>query len=241
MTILDRNSPIPLYYQLKNILLAKIETAVWQPGDLIPSELELQEKYELSRTTVRQTLSELVNDGWLNRHRGRGTFVTRPKMTHDPVRRLGATEYLQQQGIQPGWRLISADWATPADTVYTRLKVRDSEKIYRIHRLRLANKEPIGFHYAYLPAFMVAYINEDALNQGGSLRYLRSAPQMEGSLAHRSIEATLADDAEINQLGSGKGDPILAIERIILAADDTPIELLWAAYRGDRFKYQISI
>ena len=99
MTVLDRNSPIPLYYQLKNVLLTKIQQSEWQAGDLIPSEQELQETFGLSRTTVRQTLSELVNEGWLSRHRGRGTFVTHPTMTHNPIRRLGASEYLEQQGF----------------------------------------------------------------------------------------------------------------------------------------------
>ena len=241
MTILDRSSPIPLYYQLKNILLQKIEEQEWQIGDLIPSEQELQDTFGLSRTTVRQTLSELVNEGWLNRHRGRGTFVTRPKMTHDPVRRLGASDYLQQQGIQPSWRVIETGWCEPPDGVRDRLHLPDDARVYRIHRLRLANGEPIGYHYAYLPEAVVGYINEAALMDGGSLRYLRGAPQMENSIANRTIEATIADEPEIRQLGAKRGEAILVIERTILAVDGTPLELLWAAYRGERFKYQIKL
>lgn len=241
MTVLDRNSPIPLYFQLKNILLEKIEQAEWKAGEIIPSEQELQEAYGLSRTTVRQTLSELVNEGRLNRHRGRGTFVSPPQMTHNPVQRLGATEYLAQQGIQTGWELLSADWVEPPDGVRDRLQVKKQVRIYRIHRLRLANHETIGYHYAYLPAFIVPYINQDKLTEGGSLRYLRDAPPMAESLAHRTIEATIATEPEVNQLGAKTGEPILAIERLIVAANGKPLELLWAAYRGDRFKYQITI
>ncbi|MEM7114541.1 MAG: GntR family transcriptional regulator [Chloroflexota bacterium] len=241
MTVLDRSSPIPLYFQLKNILLEKIEQAEWEAGELIPSEQELQDTYGLSRTTVRQTLSELVNEGRLNRHRGRGTFVSPPQMTHNPVQRLGATEYLAQQGIKTGWQLISADWAEPPEGVRERLQLGKQAQVYRIHRLRLANEETIGYHYAYLPEFIVSHVNKAQLTTGGSLRYLRDAPQMADSLAHRTIEATVAASAEVAQLGAQMGDPILAIERLIVAADGTPLELLWAAYRGDRFKYQITI
>ena len=241
MTILDRNSPIPLYFQLKNVLLQKIEQAEWQAGDLIPSEQELQDIFGLSRTTVRQTLSELVNEGWLDRHRGRGTFVTSPKMTHDPLRRLGASDYLEQQGIEPGWRVVEIGWCEPPDGVRERLQLPENARVYRIHRLRLANGQPIGYHYAYLPEAVVGYVNEAALTDGGSLRYLRGAPQMEGSVASRTIEAALADEPEMAQLGAKRGEAILVIERTILAADGTPLELLWAAYRGDRFKYQITI
>ena len=241
MTVLDRNSPIPLYFQLKNVLLQKIEQDEWQTGDLIPSEQELQDTFGLSRTTVRQTLSELVNEGWLNRHRGRGTFVMRPKMTHDPLRRWGASEYLEQQGIEPGWQVVEMGWCEPPDGVRERLQLAEDARVYRIHRLRLANGQPIGYHYAYLPEALAGYINEAALTDGGSLRYLRGAPQMENSLAQRTIEATTADEPEVAQLAAKRGEAILVIERMILADDGTPLELLWAAYRGDRFKYQVTV
>ncbi len=241
MTILDRESPIPLYYQLKQILLEKINGAEWKPGDLIPSEQELQESFGLSRTTVRQTLSEMVHEGLLNRQRGRGTFVAFPQMTHDPAKRLGWSEYLQEQGIEPGWQMIEAGWTDPPDGVRAKLGIKENGRIYRIHRLRLANGTPIGYHYAYLPEFMVEYINEDDFSNGGSLRYMRKAPQMNRSLANRTIEATLADKPEMALLGAKKGAPILTIERIVKAEDGTPLELLWAAYLGERFKYQVTI
>ena len=240
MTI-DRSSPIPLYFQLKQILLAQIEREKWRTGDLIPSEQELQDTYGLSRTTVRQTLSELANEGRLTRQRGRGTFVTRPKFAHDPAVRPGATGYMAQEGIEPGWKLISADWAKPPDGVCERLQIGEEERVFRIHRLRLANGEPIGYHYAYVPKSIEPYINRDAFIQGGSLRYLRNLPQMENSRAERIIEAASANGPEIEQLNAKPGDPILAIERIVTAVDGAPIELLWAAYRGDRFKYRVTI
>lgn len=240
-TTIDRSSPIPLYFQLKQILSEKIQEEEWQAGDMIPSEQELQDLYGLSRTTVRQTLADMVNEGMLSRHRGRGTFVARKKMTHDPVNRLGASDYMEQQGITPGWEVIEKGWVEPPEGVRERLKLGEDAPVYRIHRMRLADGQPIGYHFAYLPEFVVPHINEDALTDGASLRYLRAAPQMEGSLAHRSIEATIADDPEVQMLNVKPGHPILAIERTITAVDGTVIELLWAAYRGDRFKYQITI
>jgi GntR family transcriptional regulator len=186
-------------------------------------------------------LAEMVNEGLLNRQRGRGTFVARKKMTHDPINRLGASEYMEQQGIEAGWQVIEHGWAEPPEGVRERLQTGIESRIYRVQRLRLADGEAIGYHFAYLPEFIVPHINIAALTEGGSLRYLRNAPQMEGSLAHRSIEACVADNPEIELLGVERGHPILAIERLVTAVDNTPIELLWAAYRGDRFKYQITI
>jgi GntR family transcriptional regulator len=241
-TTIDRTSPIPLYYQLKQILLEQIDAGQWRPGDLIPGEQELQDTYGLSRTTVRQTLADLANEGLLNRQRGRGTFITRPKFAHDPKVRPGAEGYIQSEGLVPGWQVISADWTDqPPEGVRDLLKIGQETPIFRIHRLRLANNDPIGYHFAYVPEPYANNLNLEKLTEGGSLRYLRDLPQMNNSVAQRTIEATLANGPEVSLLGAAPGEPILTIERIILAQDGTPIELLWAAYRGDRFKYQVTI
>ena len=241
-TTMDRTSPIPLYFQLKQLLLQQIEQGAWQPGDMIPGEQELQDTFGLSRTTVRQTLAELVNEGRLHRERGRGTFVTRPKFAHDPSVRPGAAGYLQSEGLTPGWRVVAADWISePPDGVRQRLKIDAAVRVFRIYRLRLANDEPIGYHFAYVPEAFVSHLNLEKLTEGGSLRYLRDVPQMHNSVAQRTIEATAAAAPEVSILGATAGEPILTIERLILAEDGTPIELLWAAYLGDRFKYQVTI
>lgn len=241
-TTIDRSSPVPLYYQLKQILVAKIDSNEWQLGDIIPSEQELQDTFQLSRTTVRQALAELVNEGRLSRQRGRGTFITKPKFAHDPNLRPDTVGYIQQVGLTPGWRVLSADWADEVpEGVRERLQLDKVKRIFRIHRLRLADNEAIGYHFAYLPEYVVRYLNLDALSEGGSMRYLRSLPQMEASHTMRTIEATLANGPEVALLGAVKGEPILTIERLITTTDGEPIELLWAAYRGDRFKYQITL
>ena len=242
MSTVDRSSPIPLYFQLKQILLEQIETGVWGPGDLIPGEQELQDTFGLSRTTVRQTLADLVNEGRLERQRGRGTFVTRPKFAHDPSIRPGAAGYIQSEGLTPGWRVIDADWVdAPPEGVRERLQIDGELRIFRIHRLRLANNEPIGYHYAYVPEPLVPHLNLEKLTEGGSLRYLREVPHMHHSVAQRVIEATAAGEPEVRLLGATVGAPILTIERILLSENGAPIELLWAAYLGDRFKYQVTI
>ena len=81
-TSIERESPIPLYYQLKQLLVERIKHNELQPGDIFPTEEQLQKKYQLSRTTVRQALKELEIEGLISRHRGRGTFVSRPKISH---------------------------------------------------------------------------------------------------------------------------------------------------------------
>lgn len=76
---LDKNTPIPLYFQLKGIILSDIQDNSFSVGDAIPTENELVEYYHISRSTVRQAISELVQEGWLTRKASKGTFLTKPE------------------------------------------------------------------------------------------------------------------------------------------------------------------
>jgi GntR family transcriptional regulator len=239
MPVIDRNSPLPLHYQLKQILLEKIESGEWKPNDLIPSEQELQTLFGLSRITVRQALSDLVYEGLLIRERGRGTFVAPPKMTHSPEERKSLTEFMMEKGIKPGWQVIEKGFVAANKEVAANLKLPSNSRVYRIRRLRLADDEVIGHHTAYLPESVSSKINEAGLLEGGSLNYIAHLPQMQTSHATRSIEAVAASDLDAKLLHLPLGSPVLMIQRVVLSAAGEPLEFLQARYRGDRFKYQI--
>jgi len=241
MKAIDRSSPIPMHYQLRQLLLAQIEAGAWKPGDLIPSEQELQETYGLSRTTVRQTLSELVFEGKLTRHRGKGTFVASGKFAHNPRNHQGLTYKLEEQGVKPGWQVLDERTVTAPAQVRAALNLPLRAHVTRIRRLRLADAEPIGHHTAYVPEAVAKHINRAALNEGESLRYLSHLPQLSESHASRTIEAVAADETDAKLLNVECESPILQIERVVFAADGAPLEYLQARYRGDRFKYQITL
>lgn len=239
MLSVDRSSPLPLHHQLKQRLLEKIESGEWKPNDLIPSEQELQDQFGLSRTTVRQALSDLTHEGLLVRERGRGTFVTPPKMTHSPDAHKGLTEFMLDQGITPGWKVLEKGFITADKETAVSLNLPAKSRVYRLRRLRLADEKPIGVHTAYLPEAVAAQINEAALLEGGSLQYISHLPQMMTSRARRTIEAVPASDADASLLQIPPGSPILQITRVVRSSSGEPLEYLQARYRGDRFKYQI--
>ncbi len=236
---LDRTSPLPLRYQLKQRLLEKIESGEWKPNDLIPSEQELQEMFGLSRITVRQALSDLVYEGLLLRERGRGTFVAPPKMTHSPEARHSLTEFMLEKGIRPGWQIIEQGFVEATKEIIARLRLPHNSRVYRIRRLRLANDEPIGHHTAFLPETLAGQIQQAVLLEGGSLNYISHLPQVQNSRASRSIEAVAASEIDARLLHMQPGSPVLMIQRTVFSPSSEPIEFLQARYRGDRFKYQI--
>lgn len=239
MTAIERNSPIPLYYQLKELLSDRINNGEWQVNDMLPTEEQLTERYGLSRTTVRQALRELELEGLISRHRGRGTFVSRPKVSHSPEPQHGLTDFLHQQGRIPGWRVISADWAPAPAEAAKGLQLEQGTAVFCLRRLRLADEEPIGYHVAYVSPAWAAAINPDLFESGGSLHYLNSQDQLAGSYADRTIEAIPAPEAVSEVLEVEVGSPLLTIRRLVTGRAGRPVEEMRAMYRGDRFQYQI--
>src|SRR5258708_39864193 len=114
MSAIYRNSPLPRYYQLKEIIRERIRSGEWKPGELIPSERELSEQYKISRMTARQAITELVNEGMFYREQGKGTFVSRHKITQQLIRLTGFTEDIKTRGQRPGTKVLSAQMS-PAD------------------------------------------------------------------------------------------------------------------------------
>lgn len=237
---IDRQSPLPLYYQLKQMLVEKIQAGQWNPGDILPTEKQLQNEHDLSRTTVRQAIRELELEGLVTRYRGKGTFVSEPKLTHSPEPHHSLAQYLIQQGKTPGWEVISKEWGSPTEEIAKRLKVSRDKQVFRLQRLRLSDNEPIGHHVTHVSPVFTEAIDEKSLSKGGSLNYLGNNSSLGNSRAVRTLEAVPANEEESALLSVNLGDPMLLVRRLVVSAEGVPIEDLHAIYRGDRFQYQIS-
>jgi GntR family transcriptional regulator len=236
---LDSKSPIPLYFQLKQILIEEIEKGTWNSGDMMPTEHQLQEQYNVSRTTVRQAMQELELEGKIIRYRGRGTFVAKPKVSHSPEHYPTLTDHLLEQGITPGWQVLSSEWQAAPHDIAEQLQIDPGERVFCLRRLRLENTEPIGYHTAYVSPHFADAIDEKHFAEGGSLRYLQNQELLEHSTATRVLEAVPATPEEADLLHVVKGAPMLLIRRVVISPDGQPIEAFRGIYRGDRFEYHI--
>lgn len=236
---IDRASPLPLYHQLYQVLLAKIEKGEWKPGETTPTEKDLSAQYDLSRTTVRQALQQLELDGYLSRRQGQGTFVTQPKMRHGPQRPFGISGYLREHGLQPGWRLLGMDRVKPPGKVATALGLSDKDEVLCVRRLRLADAEVIGLHTMYIRFPLADRIKPEAMTEGDSSLYYLESLGVTLNESHRILEAVAARKDEAKLLNIKEGAPLLMIQRTTTGADGKPVEFLRAVYRGDRFQYYV--
>jgi GntR family transcriptional regulator len=233
--------PLPLYFQLKQLLLERIHAGDWTPGALVPGERDLEEQYQVSRTVVRQALSALVNEGYLERHRGRGTFIAQRKTTLHPSRRMDMNEYMEQQGVLLGWSLVAYSQVAPPLIVQEALQLVTDHPVWRLQRLSMNGNEILGYHTAYIAHSAVPYVDQTHFEQGESLAYLFSYPNLNAARTTRLIAATLADNEDLEHLPVERLSPILHMERLSAQEDGTPIEFLMARFRGDRFKFRMTI
>ncbi|MFN3335935.1 MAG: GntR family transcriptional regulator, partial [Thermomicrobium sp.] len=137
----DPTNGVPKYRQLQHVLETMI--ANLQPGDLIPPERELEQRFGVSRVTVRQALHQLVLAGRLERVQGRGTFVARPKV-EQVLALTSFSEEMVQRGMRPGSRMLGVRQIPASETLAQRLQVAVDAPVIELCRLRLANDEPMA-------------------------------------------------------------------------------------------------
>jgi len=235
--IISRNSKIPLYYQLYNILLNNIKEGVWQPNDLLPSESELVDQYSLSRATVRQAFDMLVNQGYVYRRRGQGTFVARPTIEQNLVRIVSFWEDMKQRGLEPGTKVLEREIVSANEDLANELQVPEGEDLASIVRLRLADGEPMSVEYSYLVhRYCPGVLDQDYANN--SLRMmLREQFNVNLVYARQRIRAVPATEELAELLDIEHNSPLLHIERVTFSDQDIPIEYLQINLRGDRYTF----
>jgi GntR family transcriptional regulator len=235
MKRIDRNSKLPLYHQLYEILRSNIISGEWQPGDLIPPESELVERYQVSRTTVRQVLDLLANEGLIYREQGRGTFVAHPTVEHTLVRIVNFTEDMRVRGCEPSSKVLFSGLVPAPQDIAERLGIEPGEELARLERLRLADGEPMGIEESYLvhrycPGVLrgnyVSHSLREALARDYGIRWTHAKQSIRAILAPRDLAETL---------GIQPGAALLFIERVSYSQEGVPVEFLRIYYRADRY------
>ena len=225
---------MPKYYTVKRQLLDLIITMA--PGSPVPPERELARDYGTSRTTVRQALAELVVEGRLLRRQGKGTFVAKPKVAQ-ALELASYTEGMRAHGLHPQTRILEIGYMAADEDLATRLGIRAGARTLRIHRLRLADGEPMSVDTSHLPARRFPGLRKQ-LNRHSSLyETLASAYGVKLTEAEETIETVLADPHNADLLAVDVGLPLLLLSRHAVDTTGETVEWAQSWYRGDRYKF----
>ncbi|WP_079479112.1 phosphonate metabolism transcriptional regulator PhnF [Halobacillus salinus] len=234
--MLDKRSPMPMYYQIQEDLKQRMDSGEFVPGTMIPSERELSEHYDVSRMTVRQAMTNMVNDGYLYREKGKGTFVAEQKIEQPLQGMTSFTEDMKQRGMEASSRLISFETIPATVEIAKKLNLDESEDVFRVQRIRSADQKPMAVETTFLPVTLLPELTEEIV-QGSLYQYVEDKLGLSIEKATQMIEATVADDHQANLLEVPKNSAVLMIERNSILTDGTPFEVVKSAYRADRYKF----
>ncbi len=245
MNNFNRNKPVPLYYQLKEMIKQQIESKELKPRDCLPSEREYGEKFQISRMTVRQAITELVNEGLLYRQQGKGTFVAEPKIEQGLMKLTSFTEDMLRRGLEPSARLLSIQKCTADDRVASILKLGEmtpkQRQIIVIERLRLADGEPMAIETCHLSYASFPEILGEDLENKSLYKILETRYNICLERATQVIEPAVAKTEDAKLLNIQIGDSILVLGRTTFDQYDTPVEYVSSRYRGDRYKFFVEL
>lgn len=239
---IDPYDAVPKYFQLASILRQKIDDGEWKPRTSIPSERQLEVLYNISRTTIREAIDTLIQQGYLYREHGRGTFVSPQKLQKGLMELTSFSEDLLKRGIQPGQIIRSLERIIPPPKILQRLELAPGSSVLRIERIRLGNGIPIGLQISYLALREDQDISLEEMDGSGSLyRILQEKFNIIPTEADETLEVTLATPEEAKLLEINASDPLLLSERVLFSQDRKPVEFVKILYRGDRYRYFVHL
>jgi GntR family transcriptional regulator len=235
MNAIGHDSESPYYRQLYEILRKDILERHRPAGELLPSESELIDRYQVSRVTVRQAMDLLVQDGLVYRRRGLGTFVAAPKIEQGLTQIISFSEDMRRRGFQAETAILSTNLLSASKEIAEKLGIIPGEEIAFLQRLRLADGDPLSIESSHLvhrhcPGVLESdYAHNplrEALEYNYDLRLVR---------ATQVIRAIAASEDQAQKLSIAPGSPLFFIERISYSQYDRPIEFLQLYHRGDRY------
>ncbi len=239
---IDKSVPIPLYFQLKTLILEEIKAGNYKVGSIIPTEKEFSDAFLISRTTVRQAITELVQEGWLYRIKSKGTFIAQPKINQDFIKKLESfNDQIMRAGMTPSTEVLDLKTIRADSAVATNLKLKENDPVIYLYRKRLADGEPIVTIETYLPFSICAFVLEHDLSKERLYSILNQSTETAVFRVKRIVEAVEADKNDEIYLNIKEGKPIQHFSSVGYNAYDRPIEYSLARYRGDRNSFEITV
>jgi GntR family transcriptional regulator len=242
MDYLTRIEGVPLYVKIREAIRADINKGIVKRGEKLPSEDELASRYGVSRMTVRQGITDLIDEGLLYRRQGVGTFVAQLHVARDHSRLTNFFEISKENGVEVSERVLNLEVIPAKLQVAKALSLSEGEFVICIKTLRYTENVPVTIHEAYVPHKLFSQLLQADIDT--VTRDLWGFYEREGFKVKRAVqrlEARQADDEMASILAVEAGAPILYKERTLYADDGTPIEFLYCYNRGDMYSLTVTL
>ena len=233
---IDRGSVVPLYFQIRENLLAEIRSGRLKPGDALLSEQQLSTQLGVSRMTARQALQSLCSLGVAYRQQGKGTFVSRIKFEINFRHVQSFTEQMRSLGLSVHSKVLSLGVAPAPPEIAAALRIAPQSEIVRLERLRMAATLPVAIEWSHLPHHLCPGLTGHVSPEASLYETLGKHYGIRIQVADETVEVGLAEAEDARLLRVHKGSPLFLFTRVAYLADGQPIEYVKSRYRADRYK-----
>jgi GntR family transcriptional regulator len=226
-----------LYARIEETIATEIAQGEYRPGDQLPTEDELLQRFQVSRITVRRAIQNLVSRGLLEIRRGLGTFVMSPRIEAELTKLTGFVEDMNAAGRKATARMVGQGVVAASARVAERLQLAKGTKVMQIKRVRLADGTPISFDETYLPLPLGKQIVHNDLRLHPIFTLLEEEYGIPLVEADYELEAVIATKAVADALQVMVGSPIFQIERTSMTTGNRPVDYEVLSYRGELVRF----
>jgi GntR family transcriptional regulator len=231
----------PLYHQVYTVLREQLMEGRFTPDKALPGELELAEKFQVSRVTMRRALDELVREGLIERSRGRGSFArVQPGGGRVGADASGLLENLVNMGLKTKVAVVSMDMLPAPEDIAAHLGIKPGAQVLKTVRVRSIEAGPIALLTAFVPETIARSFSSKSLGQKPMLTLIEEAG-VAVARGEQAMSARLADADTAPLLEVAFGAPLLAVTRVVYDTKARPVQFLRGLYRPDRYEYRMTL
>lgn len=237
---MDKTSKVPLYLQLMEEIVKKIESRHYEVDAQLPSERELCDIYGVSRITIRQALKELEYEGYIYKLHGIGTFVASKSYNQNLAKLYSFTEEMEKLGKTPKTEVLSFSVIFVDERLARKMNIQPLDEVYKVVRLRIADDQPLMYETSYLPRKLFLNLTEADLKERPMYDIFHEDYQIGLTNATERFSATLIRKEEAEYLKATINQPAMLIKRYAYY-NDKLIEYTNSVARGDKFAYTVEL
>jgi GntR family transcriptional regulator len=237
--LLDRG-PVPLHHQVYLDLLSRLAANEWKPGDRLPTEQELAERYGCSLITVRRALDELRREGRLERSRGRGTFVTEAPIVRDLVGQVGFADEVRSLGYEPYALVVEARVEIASAGVAMALALGNRDEVFFLERVRGADGTPLLLEQVALPAARLPGLLDHDFGSQSLWDVLETEYGLPIGRRQEVLSAVVPTSREARLLGLVRRRPAVLLEGTAFTTGGEPIEWSRTVVSPERARYFVT-
>lgn len=225
------------YITIHDQIKEEIDQGIWKIGQRLPSERDLADIFQVSRMTLRQAVTLLVEEGVLTRKVGSGTYVASTRVQEKMRGTTSFTDIVQLQGKTPSSKLLSYTRTLPNEQECKQLNLTSQDSIVRMERVRYADDLPVVYEVASIPAGLIENVRKEEVTN----HFFKTLTDngYEIGKSQQTIYARLANDKVAKHLQIAKNEAILALRQVSYLTDGRPFEYVNSQYVGERFEFYL--